>query len=332
MTAFRKRLHMHARTRLLAGLAAGALLAAACGGATPTTTDPSVQPSGQASADVEFVVAPASFDLAVGQDSRFLAGVYTSDRQLLIGGEVPMSFFYLGEDGSSEQELVAETTGTFLPVPGEEPEGDMTTPHLAESTTVTGVYRTEVDFDRPGFWGVGVVIDLGDGPQTATATFQVAPEHAIADAGDDAPRVQNELVGGDADPAAIDSRAGVGDGGEVPDPDLHDLTVADAIAAGRPAVVVIATPVYCVSRFCGPIVETIEAMHDEYADVAEFIHIEVWKDFDNEELNEAAATWIQTEQGGAEPWVFLIGADGKIAARWDNVLDEAELRSLLDTL
>lgn len=307
------------------------MILVACGGSDPGTTDPSANPSGQPSGTAEYVVAPASFDLAVGEDQRFLAGVYTSDRQLLIGGEVPMSFFYLGEEGAS-QELVAETTGTFLPVPGEEPEGDMSTPHLAESTTVTGVYQTEVGFDRAGLWGVGVVVDLGDGPQTATATFEVAEEHAIVDVGDDAPRVQNDLVGGDADPAAIDSRAGVGDGGEVPDPQLHDLTVADAVAAGRPTVVVIATPVYCVSRFCGPIVETIEQMHDEYADVADFIHIEVWKSFDDNELNEAAATWIQTEQGGAEPWVFLIGADGKIAARWDNVLDEAELREMLDTL
>jgi len=323
---------MRTDLRLPAALVAVALFLAACGGTDPGTTDGTAAPTDGSTREVELVVAPASFDLAVGQDRRFIAGVYTEDRQLLIGGEVPMSFFYLGEDGSEEQELVAETTGTFLPVPGEEPEGDMATPRLAESTTVTGVYQTTTTFDRPGVWGVGVAVDIGTGMQTATAVFEVAEEHAIVDVGDDAPAVSNDLVGADVDPAAIDSRAGVGDGGEVPDPQLHDVTVADAIAAGRPAVVVIATPVYCVSRFCGPIVETIETMHDEYEDVAEFIHIEVWKNFDDEELNDAAADWIQTEQGGAEPWVFLIDADGKIAARWDNVLDESDLRSKLDAL
>jgi hypothetical protein len=300
---------------------AAAMFLAACGGSDPGAVDPTSEPSEA----TELAVAPASFDVAVGEDQRFLAGVFTAERQLLIGGEIPMSFFYLGEDGQAEQELVAETTGTFLPVPGEEPEGDLSTPQLAESTTVTGVYQTRVGFDRAGVWGVGIAVDLGNGTQTATALFEVAEEHAIVGVGDDAPRVRNDLVGGDADPAAIDSRAGVGGGGEVPDPQLHDITVADAIAAGRPSVVVIATPVYCVSRFCGPIVETIEQMHDEYAEVAEFIHIEVWKNFDEEELNDAAAEWIQTEKGGAEPWVFLIDADGKIAARWDNVLDESEL-------
>lgn len=320
-------------TRVLAALAVGAVLLTACGGSgTTTPTDGATSPGGGTADAMDLVVAPAGFDLAVGEDQRFIAGVYRADRQLVIGGDVAMSFFYLGEDGTGEQELVAETTASFLPVPGAEPEGDLGTPRLAESTSVTGVYQTRVDFDRPGVWGVGVAVDVGEGTQTATALFEVASEHAVVDVGDDAPAVENDLVGGDADPGAIDSRAAVGDAGEVPDPQLHDITVADAIAAGRPTVVVIATPVYCVSRFCGPIVETIEAMHDEYGEVAEFVHIEVWKDFDGEELNEAAATWIQTESGGGEPWIFLIDADGKIAARWDNVLDEAELRSLLDAL
>ena len=40
----------------------------------------------------------------------------------------------------------------------------------------------------------------------------------------------------------------------------------------------------------------------------------------------------QGEDGGNEPWVFLVGPDGTIQARWDNVLDEAELVEALDGL
>jgi hypothetical protein len=34
--------------------------------------------------------------------------------------------------------------------------------------------------------------------------------------------------------------------------------VADAIAAGRPVMVVGSTPVFCVSRFCGPITDAVQ--------------------------------------------------------------------------
>jgi hypothetical protein len=33
-----------------------------------------------------------------------------------------------------------------------------------------------------------------------------------------------------------------------------------------------------------------------------------------------------------EPWVFLIGADGRIAARWDNVATREEIEPLLRDL
>jgi hypothetical protein len=69
-----------------------------------------------------------------------------------------------------------------------------------------------------------------------------------------------------------------------------------------------------------------------FGDRADFIHLEVWRDFEAQELNPAAAAWIQTTSGGNEPWVFLVDANGTIVARWDNVLDTDELEALLSGL
>jgi hypothetical protein len=33
-----------------------------------------------------------------------------------------------------------------------------------------------------------------------------------------------------------------------------------------------------------------------------------------------------------EPWVFLVGADGRVAARWDNVATRQEIEPLLEDL
>ena len=78
--------------------------------------------------------------------------------------------------------------------------------------------------------------------------------------------------------------------------------------------------------------EVVSSLALDYEDRADFVMIEVWEDFDEQRLVPAAAEWIQTETGGNEPWVFLVGADGRVTARWDNVLDVAELIEELEAL
>src|ERR671911_1927382 len=169
--------------------------------------------------------------------------------------------------------------------------------------------------------------------QWATAAFEVADRTHVPVPGDPAPRTENPLPGDpDVPPTAVDSRAG--DDGTVPDPELHATTVADAIAAGRPVMVVVSTPVFCVSRFCGPITDAVQELAQRYGDRMDFVHLEVWRDFEAQELNQAAAEWIWPDQQGdaAEPWVFLVGADGNIVQRWDNVATEASLARAVETV
>jgi hypothetical protein len=149
--------------------------------------------------------------------------------------------------------------------------------------------------------------------------------------GEPAPLSEN-LVVGDEPAEAVDSRA-QGDV-EIPDPELHSTTIADAVAAKHPALVVFATPVYCVSKFCGPITDMVEGLERKYGDRADFIHIEIWNNFQRQAINKAAADWLYREGGDEllEPWVFLIGADGVIVERWDNVATEEEIEPLLQDL
>lgn len=318
---------MHAPSRAPAVLTALALLAAACGSGSQVQEASTTEPAAP-----ELVAQVASFDLATGEDQRLLVGLFTSDRTPVVGGEIEVSVGHLGEAETGEDvQMSAPSTATFLPVPGKEPEaGDTPTP--LEGSGI-GVYETTVDLDQPGNWGAQVTVELDGETHTATAVFPVADEHRVPVAGDPAPRTDNPTIdSGDVDPAALDSRA-QGEDGEVPDPELHDASIADVLDEGRPMVVVISTPVYCVSQFCGPITETVAELADQYGDRAEFVHLEVWQDFDAEQLNPAVEEWIfDPETGGNEPWVFLVGADGTIQARWDNVLDEQELVSMLEEL
>jgi hypothetical protein len=197
------------------------------------------------------------------------------------------------------------------------------------------VYAAEdVTFDKAGYWGVRVRATIGGKDISANTPFEVVAEPQVPFPGEPAPRTENPLPGAaDVEPEAIDSRAK--DGAGVPDANLHETTVAAALAAGKPTVVVVSTPVYCVSQFCGPITDSVGRLAGAYADRAAFVHIEVWRDFEKKVVNPAAAEWISPRNrvgDTKEPWVFLIGGDGIVKQRFDNVVGDAALEDAVKAL
>ena len=308
-------------------LVTAALVAAACSASSNDDAAPAPDPS---ATQQDLVVQVASYDLAVGPPTRVIAGVLTDDQRLLGYGSVTMRFSYLGtgQPGSRAQPSGPPVEASFLPVAGAPvPSPPPSEPRLVGGTE-RGVYSARRAFDRAGFWQMEVTAQVGGKERRGRGAFQVLEEHAVPAPGDAALRTENLTVASaDAPKAAVDSRAGAD--GEVPDPDLHRTTIAQALDAGRPAVVVFATPVYCVSRFCGPITDMVEELGRTYVDRASFIHVEIWRDFQANDLNPAATDWVLRDGDLQEPWVFVIGADGRITARFDNVVSREELEPLL---
>lgn len=314
--------------RLVAIAAVAAMTLSACGAGEPDdTTLPDPDPA------AELVAQVASFDLAAGPGQRLLLGLFRSDRTVVGGGSVEVRVAWLGDDpgAGGEVPLSDPVTASFLPVPGNEPDvGDTATWIDGRGA---GVYQARLDFDQPGFWGAHISAEIDGNPHVTTTRFQVLDTHRVPTVGEAAPRVNHPTADTHDGPLSeLDSRA-QGDDARLPAPHLHQVQVNDALDAGTPVVLVISTPVYCASQFCGPITERIADLALTYDDRAAFVHFEVWKDFSAEELNPHVTEWIfDPEVGGNEPWVFLIDADGTIAARWDNVLDADELESLLQAL
>ena len=311
-------------------LALGVLLAA-CAGEAPSPGTDGPAGSGRLAAEV------ASFDLAAGIPSRFLVGVLSQGPQgtlYVAGGTVHVRFFYLGEEQATTREPAGEAVADFLPVEGSA-DASASRPVAVPASTGRGVYRVaEFEFDRPGLWEVEVEADVeGSGVQTATAAFQVLPEPRVVAVGERAPQTENLTLQNYEDDGApleaVDSRAATGD---VPDTELHDSTIAEAVRANHPVLAVFATPVYCVSKFCGPITDMISDLEREYGDRAEFVHVEIWRDFEGQVVNRGAAEWILTEDTLEEPWVFLVDAEGVIVERWDNVATRQEIEPLLQDL
>lgn len=308
---------------VLAGVVS--LILAGCGSGRST--------AGGVDASSEALVAHfASFDVVVGDNPRVIVGLLTADAGVVSFGTATFAFTYLGERDASGPPTPGPTVeASWLPLPGQEVANPPPTARVVGPGDRTGVYAAhDVRFDAPGYWEVAVRITIDGKDDTATAVFTVAREHAVLSVGEAAPRTVNPLSGASGvAPAAIDSRAGAD--GAVPDPELHATTIAAALATGQPTMVVISTPVFCVSRFCGPITDAVEQLAREHTDVS-FVHLEVWEDYDANRLNPAISEWVVPDDGsdGSEPWVFLVGRDGFVTHRWDNVASDAEMRAALD--
>ena len=308
----------------------------ACGGAdndnkeSSRSTDTSAS-SNTSSGPDQVQGSGASYDLAVGPPSRFMFGLFNEAKGPVGYGTAQFSFFFLGENSAEGTPQPGPTaTASYLPLPGSPPPAGDTSKPLYLPTDQRGVYAADVAFDKAGFWGLAAVVEL-DGRQEVTTAFKVLPKHEVPAVGDPAPATQNLTVSTPgAPPEAIDSRASAGT--PVPDPELHQTTVAQALAEKRPVVLVVSTPTYCVSLFCGPITDMISDLAKAYADRARFIHIEVWKDYKAQQLNDAAKEWIARGSNINEPWVFVIGADGKVSARFDNIVTRESLEPLLQKL
>lgn len=319
------------------------LAVAACGDGEGTSTG-SPSPASSGTGAVELAVIPqASYDLATGTDQRVIFGALLSDRTLIGGGTLDVVVVSLPSADATTGTVVSQTTADFLVVPGMEAPESADQPAPIDGARVSGVYQLRTDLPSAGFYGLQVSGTLADGQAVAgNAIFSVAAEHRIVAAGDPAPRTDNPTANDDVPLVSLDSCAQEGNPCDPGNPDapialrhpfLYEVTIADAIAAGRPVVVVVSTPVFCVSRFCGPVTDSIAALASEYGDRADFVHLEVWENFQEQTINAAAAEWIQLPDGSAmEPWTFLIDETGTIAARWDNVLDLADLTSRLEAL
>jgi hypothetical protein len=108
-----------------------------------------------------------------------------------------------------------------------------------------------------------------------------------------------------------------------PDLALLRYSVADSLRAHRPFVVTFATPRFCTSRICGPVVDVVEAVRRRFASGrVRFIHVEVFTDNDPAK---GYNRWMRQWGLRSEPWTFLVGGDGRVKAKFEGSVSEAEL-------
>lgn len=178
------------------------------------------------------------------------------------------------------------------------------------------------ELPHAGNWGLTLQITLADGTTTASQfAIQVDERSRSPAVGSRPPASHNRTLATEPDIHKLSSSPD-------PDPALYQLTVADAIASGKPTVVTFATPAYCASRLCAPVVDSVRSVHQATDDRANFIHVEVYKSFDPLVYADEMSEWGLS----SEPWTFVLDRDGDVAAKLGGPVSPRELTDALAPL
>jgi hypothetical protein len=114
-----------------------------------------------------------------------------------------------------------------------------------------------------------------------------------------------------------------------PDRQLYTTSVAEVLAAREPFVLTFATPKFCTSRTCGPIVDVVSRVRKQVSGSAvRFIHVEV---FSGNDPARGYNRWMRQWGLQSEPWVFLVGSDGRIKAKFEGPVSVRELRAAVES-
>ncbi len=198
------------------------------------------------------------------------------------------------------------------------------THHDGEHATI---FTATVDFDRTGTWGVELDVEL-DGERYENVRARIIVQERLAEPmiGERVPASQQPTVNDVDDITEIDSTM-------PPNPEMHRLTVADALELGEPFVVAFVTPAFCQTRFCGPIMEAVlYPAWQQYGDDIHFLHIEPYDLALARQGQLQAAPTTMEWQLTMEPIIFVVDADGTVAAKFDGIVELEELAEALDSL
>jgi hypothetical protein len=268
----------------------------------------------------ELVVSPAAMAFYKGEN-RYPFGVFERDRTQVPDAEVALYFARTpkpdsgarSKTGSKGAAAKAEADALDQPAVGPFPAGIeslATLPAFRAQTTSSDpdaasvVYSTEVDFPRDGEWRVAALIkEDGEIKGTLLPSAVVGEFRRVPRPGERAPRIHTptaDQVGGDL--SKITTR--------IPPDTQNKVDYADALGR-EPIVLLFATPQFCQSRVCGPVVDVAEQLKQEEGDKAAFIHMEIYNDNDP---GKGVRPQVRAFNLPSEPWLFTIDRQGKVSS------------------
>jgi hypothetical protein len=248
------------------------------------------------------IVANAPTALGTGPEQRLLIGLVDAETGASLA--LPEVAATVGLTGPNQEQVE---------VPGE---------FLWTIEDVRGLYLARYQFPTAGTWTVRLHPE-GMGP-TPPTPFVVAPEAGVPEIGTAAPSVATRTAAEFPLPA-ISSDPN-------PDPSFYQLSLDEALTSGRPTVVVFATPAFCESQTCGPLLDQVKALAPAYPEV-NFLHVEIYENLDAARLQDLRLVpAVASYRLPSEPWVYVMDGAGIVQARFEGVASPAELTAAFDAV
>jgi hypothetical protein len=275
-----------------------------------------------ADAPAGLVISPAAMVFYKGEN-RYPFGVFQLDRTQVPDAELALYFAKTptpppgakSKSGNKGQAAKAQEQALDQPAIGPFPasiETLATKPAFRALTTsddpdaASVVYSTQLNFPSDGEWRIAALVKDGDEIKGTllNGSAVVGQYKGIPRPGEKAPKIHTPTavdVGGDL--AKITTR--------IPPDTQNKVDYADAFGK-EPIMLLFATPQFCQSRVCGPVVDVAEQVKEEYGDKAAFIHMEIWKD--NDPSTKTTRPQVQAFGLPTEPWLFAINRHGVVSS------------------
>lgn len=299
-----------------------AALLIACGGDAPSRSEsvPTATPTA-AAAPTPARLVPASRPDAV---NPILA------TKTLEVGRQRVAFLLVGQKALIKLPT-AEVAAVYLGDGGERTGETVPAAYHPWPYGIRGAYAAELTFDRPGPWRLDIAVADADFTAQTSLQLEIVAQSPAPALGSRPPLSQTKTLSA---VTAIEQLTT----DYTPDPDLYRLSVAEAIRSQRPAVIVFASPAFCVSATCGPQVDAVSELKDAYRGQADFVHVEIYDnpqaiqgDLTQAKLSPAVTEWGFTAlpHWFNESWVFVLDSQGIVKQRFEGFATKDELETVL---
>ena len=254
--------------------------------------------SGQGSSSAIGFVASSPGSLGTGEQ-RVLLGIRDlTTNEMLASPDRPVSLILRDEIGS----------------PLDEYEGEF----IWAIPDSTGLYVFHIDFPGPATYQLDIEAE-GLGSLPPVGIIAVADPVQVT-VGEPAPRSETRTV---HDHPLDDLTSD-------PDPSVafYEMTVAEAVSSG-PSIIVFATPAWCTSQTCGPMLDQVKAMARDFP-LAQYVHVEIYEDIHvTERADLKVVPAVEEWQLPSEPWLYVVDDDGVVTAAFEGALSDSELREAI---
>jgi hypothetical protein len=194
-------------------------------------------------------------------------------------------------------------------------------------------YVVEVDIPRAGRYTATITLDGPDGRIGAAELSMTArAQGPTPQIGSPAPSVRTPIA------ADVNGNLQLISSDVFPDPRFYEHSVDELLAAGKPFVLTLYSPAFCPTTACGPLLKYMKEIANEFPEMT-FVHAEpyVMRDVGGRiqpELDGPKfkyAPWSVAYGIPFEPFVFVVGPDGRIIATFEVIVGSNEIRAAIRT-